>query len=259
MELSLKPFFSHFFKDKIWRILPDVDTGLLVVETRNADELKANFHILDGKKMAFISENLVFSQPWWIGIETFYNAKLYLHHYFHRQFSNHIGIYCYDVISNKMIWENATLVYDYSENGFIHAYHYKNPLERVVLDANTGKVSQFENNAKSLKNTLLSPLLFNTEDDKFAVIIQFIHKKTSFIAVHSTEYLEYDDKIFISFYTFESEQYNNYLLVCDLQGNLLLKITLDTGLKGVGSGAFFIINHQLVVVTEKQKLWIYEI
>ena len=49
------------------------------------------------------------------------------------------------------------------------------------------------------------------------------------------------------------------LCVFDESGNLLLRESLDSGVKGLVSGAFFIVQDALIFVTGKNELKIYSI
>ena len=107
------------FKDgsQVWRILIS-PTGKLIIETRNTDKKVAFFTCYELGAGKRIFKSFQFEEKYWIGIEDLYKDLILFHKFAKPDMPGHKSIIAFDVISQKVKWENP----DYS---FLFVYDNK--------------------------------------------------------------------------------------------------------------------------------------
>ncbi|SNT37870.1 protein of unknown function [Ekhidna lutea] len=81
----------------------------------------------------------------------------------------------------------------------------------------------------------------------------------SFLALElplSCEYLEWDDKIIISYYLRSGGGYDRYLLLLEGEEKKW-KLKQDTAMKGFSPGAFFVFQDQLIFIKNRNEVCVY--
>ncbi|WP_436517237.1 hypothetical protein [Ekhidna sp. To15] len=73
---------------------------------------------------------------------------------------------------------------------------------------------------------------------------------------HSCEYLEWNDKIIISYYLRSGNVFDRYLLLLQ-NGEKEWKVCQDTGMKGFSPGAFFVFQGQLIFIKDQNEVCVY--
>lgn len=269
--MTFNKIFSHIFKGTIWRLFPDTAQNLLTIETRNYDDRTVSFFSLDivASHISHLTSHI--SEPWWIGIEDAYNGLVFFHHYNHIQFSNHIGIICFDVAAQKIRWERKELVfYKLTADAVIAIKQSKEHSDFVKLSLHSGEIiaeipeinslNEVLLNFVELRNTaIVHPSVFTEEDQNFGTVSQFTQKRLSVVAAHTIEYLEHGDYMFVSFYIFENGLYTNRLLVVTLAGDILLDEVLAKDQQGVGVRTYFVWGNKLIFIKSKNELIVYEL
>ena len=74
----------------------------------------------------------------------------------------------------------------------------------------------------------------------------------------SCEYLEWNDKIIISYYIRSDNTFERYLLLLE-NGKKKWKVSQDTQMQGFSSGAFFVFNKDLIFIKNRNEVCIYRI
>lgn len=72
----------------------------------------------------------------------------------------------------------------------------------------------------------------------------------------SCEYLEWGDKIIISYYLRSGNGFDRYLLLLK-DGAKQWKVTQDAGMKGFSPGAFFVFEDQLIFIKDRNEVCMY--
>lgn len=72
----------------------------------------------------------------------------------------------------------------------------------------------------------------------------------------SCEYLECADKIIISYYLRSEKGFDRFLLVLE-DGKKVFKLKQDEKMKGFSSGAFFVLENQLIFIKERNEVCFY--
>jgi hypothetical protein len=81
----------------------------------------------------------------------------------------------------------------------------------------------------------------------------FLEQKLNLSPVGAFEYLEFDSRIFVSYYVMETGL-ANYLLIMDNDGEVLLHEKLAEQLKGIGMETFFVLSGCVFFVKNREDL-----
>ncbi len=261
--MFLKPVFSQLFDGHIWKIYPDSKDSLLILEIRNYENRVVSFAAVDINKQQILWDNLTLKETWWTGIEAVNSGKIIFHGYNHVQYSNHIGMICYDARKQKFLWEEQALVFYRSAGEKIYAQNKNDSFSSVYmeLDFKTGeKIRDAEAIEIPEIETNIFPVFYSEIDSNFSRILLFIYKIAKVKAEKAVEYLEYNNHIFISYYLMgEDNKLTNQLLVFNGKAEIVFETILDSNLDGVGIQTFFVYQNQLIFVKYKKTLEIYTI
>lgn len=72
----------------------------------------------------------------------------------------------------------------------------------------------------------------------------------------SCEYMEWEEKIIISYYLRSDIGFDRYLLLLN-EGKKVWKMLQDGQMKGFSPGAFFVFNHQLIFIKDRHEICVY--
>jgi hypothetical protein len=269
--LVFKKLVSQTFKETIWRLVPDTAKNVLIIELRDYDTRSAKFSILELNNSQFSILNSQFKELWWIGIEDTYNGVIYFHNYNHIQFSNHQGIICFGIKSEKILWERKELVfYKLLSDGVVAIKQSKEETEFVKLSLQTGEIitrigevnelnSEFESFVGERNKSIDHPSVFNQNEPDFNTVSLYVQSQLNQIPANAIEYLEHGDYILVSFYIFENGLYTNKLLCLTSDGQILLNETLAENQQGIGVRTYFVWDNKLIYVRFKNEIVVYEL
>lgn len=269
--MNKKKKIRHTFINIIWKLYTDEINHKLIIETRNSEKRMTHFFCYDMTSNEIVTIELDTHETWWLGIEDVYDGNIYFHYYNPVEFSNHLGIVCFNINSNKVIWEHKDLeFYKLTSDTLIAINNSKKNIKFLQLDLQNGNIIENFNFIDSQKNDFVvftkrrndrvfSPIIYSNLDEDFGLVSLFIQKKINVIPDHSLEYLEFANYIIISFNIFDKETYVNKLLVISLEGNVILEEVLMQAEKGIGVGTFFVCNGKLIFVKLKNELFIYDL
>ena len=260
---ALHEKFIFSFRNRIWRIMPDVSEGLLVLELREPETRTVSFVSLRPQTGETVCERFNMELGWWYGMEALASNVLLLHTYEDEQIPAHKSIFAFNALTGQKLWEHAALRFICAERSVVWAYDINGFSETPVLkiDLQNGhvlsEVPEYQMQAEMadifagrsgglFKPNLGFPVLYNSGAIHFTTLSEFINIKTGSRPIKRIEYLEAEKHIIISWYCTEGQHLNNRLLVTDLSGNTLLSVTLGTMLNGISEYAFFTFGAQLI-------------
>lgn len=256
----------------MWRIRIDATTERLALEVRDADVLLTYFYTF-GMEFHTLKELKQQQQlTWWQGLEDAHEGLVYLHGYADRQLGQHKGITALSATSGKIIWEQPELAfYGVTSDGII-AYPAANPEgEFKLLAPSTGNyitehvpqqeaivaINQFSHTRYS---KCIYPMLYLEGEDYFSELQVFLQQQLQVSAVKAVEYAETEACFIVSYYIQgDSDKLDNFVVVFDLEGNLLLQEQLGRDLRGMGSDTFFIFKDELYFIQHKNSLKVYKL
>lgn len=96
------------------------------------------------------------------------------------------------------------------------------------------------------------PEVYEHGSDYFSTVSKFLLLELPV----SCEYLEWQDKIIISYYLRSANGFDRYLLLLE-NGEKKWKLKQDEEMKGFSSGAFFVFENQLIFIKDRNEVCVY--
>ncbi len=218
----MRQLFEHSFPAKIWNI--KFDDQFLVAELRDDITRKVYFATID-----LHSGELLWQQP----------------------------------SPNKTWWQSLVEV----QQGYANIVEFSADSKPEVIDnyyIELQSGNRVEQSSKILgfegKNTVLAlhPLHYTDDNEFFPAIFKFLYRLLSIDIQKGVDYLEYKDKIIISYYLYCENKLCNYLLVVNRKREILLHELIAES-EGLGISTFTIKPEILLYVKNKCQLHGYEL
>lgn len=127
----------------------------------------------------------------------------------------------------------------------------------LLLDVDTGTILSEQKTFPDLVSFAFeSPHHIEESQEQFSAFKQFFSLKFSLQIAKGLDYWEGEDKLIFSYYLYDGA-WKNYLLVCDLNFQILLHELLEEG-ELMGYHTFQIFQNHLLFIQQKLQLEIYE-
>ena len=139
---QLKPIWELRTNALIWRIIFS-PSNTIIGETRDQAKKNTSFFCVDSATGKVLWKEMVYGEPWWIGIETIYDRWMILHGYTRPDMPEHHGVRIIDLMSGKMVWQNEDISYWFIHNQKLYAHKYV--FEKRIgyeIDISNGSVLQ---------------------------------------------------------------------------------------------------------------------
>jgi hypothetical protein len=256
---------SFPFDSLVWKISVDAQNDILVLELRDHNNRSVDFTGIDLKNNKIIWQGVKLEETWWLGLDTCYNGKIYLHTYKDAQNPEHEGIIALETKTGKVVWKDTgKTFYHVSEEHLIATEGDEDSRKYIGLDPATGKeqheislkeVFKIASNKKEKENgKIRNPFHFSAEHSYFPKISDFIKEITGEQPVIAADYMENGEQVIISFYLYSVEGLSNHLIVVDDEGLVIFRACLAAHIKGIGFDTFFVFEKTLIFVKEKKEL-----
>ena len=258
-------YLKHNNKKQVWRILIS-ETDKLVIEERDIQTREVFFSCYDLSTKAKIFSNFQFDEKSWIGIEAVENNIIVFHFYLKPDMPQHKGFFAYDLKQKKILWQNETLTYFFSDNEKIVAFQQQfEGRFYVELDLQTGEVIRNlgeeyaqvnllkeEAQAKKSYTDYLFPEVFNplNDDPQFDCIRNSI---SNFSFSGQVEYFLNEELVFFTFHEKKDEKFTQHFYICNTAtGSLLYSAVLNKNIHQYAVDSFFLYKKFLFLIKEKQ-------
>jgi hypothetical protein len=119
------------------------------------------------------------------------------------------------------------------------------------FDWKTGNQKEVEEIVVAGERTLL-PIIYEHGSEHHQTVADFLSLELPL----SCEYLEWDDKIIISYYLRSGKEFERFLLLLK-DGTKEWKIVQDDSMKGFSPGAFFVFKNQLIFIKDQNEVCVY--
>ncbi|WP_424961714.1 hypothetical protein [Ekhidna sp.] len=120
-----------------------------------------------------------------------------------------------------------------------------------ILDFESGVKAEWESSAEFSIHTR-HPEIYEHGSDYFDIVSKFLALELPV----SCEYLEWQNKIIISYYLRSANGFDRYLLLLK-NGEKEWKVKQDQEMKGFSSGAFFVFDNQLIFIKDRNEVCVY--
>lgn len=271
---SIKKNYSFSNNRDIWRLIPS-ESGYLIIQERDFKTKEFFFNGLsigDGK---IIFKDHQLDEKYWIGIEAVYKDKIFFHKYRKPDMPGHKGIYALDISSQKVIWQNEDLIFQFVKEEKIFAcqstfdgreYFMLNYLTGEIierLDCDAKQINKLRE--ESFKEDFTNKFLFSERknpDDKTPEFLEvFKSIKNTSEVIGEINWLVYNDAVLFNYHVALKEKtYTNYFEVFDIsRKKKLLKEKINSGVSSLIPESFFMLDNLLFLLVEKTKLVVYKI
>jgi len=243
---------------RIWKLYPDLYSGLLVVEIRGIHLPEVSFIVIDTEKRTLLQPEFQIDGGWWCAVNAVVAGVMYITWYEGTHNPEPAFVQAYDINRQKVLWQKKEM--RFSEAIFQAVALYPKYLSDSPLwfNAQTGKELTQQLIQKKHIHVIL-PYHYLEIDTYYKVVAEFLRIKYVNDLVEAVDYAETDNTILISYYQKNNNLYINKLHAFDKAGNSLWCETLGENLTGIGDETFFILNQNVIFVQNLQTLCIKKI
>jgi Domain of unknown function (DUF4905) len=256
---------SFPFESLIWKISVDTHNNILVLELRDHNNRSVDFAAIDLKTNKILWHGVKLEETWWLGLDTCYHGRVFLHTYKDPQNPEHEGILALESKTGKMIWKDAgKTFYQISREQLIVTEGEEESRKYISVEPSTGKAGHELSLKEVLKiasdkkehdgGKIQNPFHFSAEHPYFLKIADFIKEITGEQAVVAADYMENGEQVIISFYLYNTEGLSNHLIVVNEEGQVIFRACIAAHIKGIGFDTFFVFEKTLLFIKEKKEL-----
>ena len=249
----------------------DVQNQQLGLELRDAETMEVSFGLLDLKKDELVWDDLGFESGWWTGLSGLHRGYMLFYTYEDQQNPELKNAFAMDVQEREVLWAysgynhlafrgNSSIGFSQQEEERFYASIELSSGVLSSLSDEEGTRLLKEGSAEEGERTESSfPVQYAADSPHFQTVQSFLEEHFGIKAVGGCEYLEIFDKIIISYYTANREMLSNFILVCDLQAEMLLHEKIYHAGGGIALDTFFVAGKKLIYTKEKRTIECYEI
>lgn len=272
--MKIKNKYSYSDGNQIWRIKIS-DKEKLLIETRNTDKKETFFHCFELKSGKPIFTKQQMQEKYWLGVEAIHNDLILFHKFAKPDMPGHKGIFAFDIMSKKVLWENESYAFLFILENKIYVYQERfegkhiytlNPVNGELIE-DLGQNPSSINELKNIADTKLDysnytfPEFFCGSSSN-QVIDELINKETNKHKIEGE--IEYVIKNGFLIFNYHSQNKNKRLLNTITAYNVLKRKKvfseiLNTNLNAFAPDSFFLYNNLLVLIYEKTKVFVYEL
>jgi len=271
---SLKKNYSFTSKRNIWRLILS-ESGYLVIEERDMDSKEVFFNCIKTSNGKILFKNFQLEEKYWIGIEAVYKDIIFFHKFRKPDMPGHKGIYAFDILNRKLIWQNDDLTFLLAKDDKVYAYQTTfEGRQYFILDYLTGEItsdldSEFdeinklreESMQNDFSNDFLFPRIFNQIDENSDTGNIFTRLFADRKISGSINWLKLNNYLMFNYHEENADgTLNNYFEVFDIsKEKIILNEILNSNSMKLAFESFFIMNNLLFLMVEKTKLVVYKI
>ena len=261
VAVKLPLLFSEAFEAPIWEM--HLNGNYLLISTRDKEKLEVAFNLFDLTSNTFLWRDIVFDEPWWIGVSHFFNDVIVFHTYADSQDLEQKSLFGFNTIDKSVIWALDQVNPVQLNEGSIVCLKLDTE-EKALIDINIkdgsfSAVDKLPESSPKKSNSLIpnlsyNPLHYVEGSTAFESVAKFLKLQFNIEIVGACDYLEYKASIIVSYFEKSDDELVNTLFVLDEKLELRESYVLDSSLKGLASDTFFIINEALIFVRNKNLL-----
>ncbi|MBI5214627.1 MAG: DUF4905 domain-containing protein [Ignavibacteriae bacterium] len=229
----------------LWRLLPTTN-HLFVGEDRNLETKQVTFFCLDARNGKVLWNNLSFTEPWWMSIESVSNNILFLHEFATPDMPDHKKIYAIQIDTAQILWMNDELQFHFADGQ--HVYGSKSGFESrqyFRLDSSNGTVLEevsaleFQQLQTKTFGPTATEITFLQEVEDVETLKKNYQKLPSKILKNPQpmEWCERNGRLLLSYYSPVQEKGNSnmslqqHIIIADREGRLLYQDIVNEQLR----------------------------
>jgi hypothetical protein len=223
------------------------------LEIRDHEKKQVSFSAIDYVSNQFLWKDFHLEEKWWVSLGAATADKIIFTCYLETQNPDKKGILVYHLQPPALVWWSNDFSLTAVSSSAVHGYTSKFGNREVKLDVQSGSELSPDQIQQATSDIVCRPVQYAEGSSHFDTVKTFLAQKLNLSPVLAFEYLEYDSRIFISYYVMETGL-ANYLLVVGSEGEVLLHEKLDEHLKGIGMDTFFVLAGCLFFVKNREDL-----
>lgn len=269
--MNLKKHFSFSSKNQLWRLLIN-DKDDLMIESRDNNTKEVSYYFVNIPSKKVIRNKINLPDNVWIAVESFFGNIVYFHKFVKPDLPIHSGIIAYDLLEDKIIWENPNYRFFIVDEDYLIAQ--KQGFEEtqlIKLDLHTGEFLDNLNltldEIEIMHNNFLAkfnyeyydyPDNFNFDDN--TLLSKTLDKYSKKFPIKFTPQVIYlENFIFCSFHLLTNKGINNYFIAINTDKEKVVEeIILNKNVKGFVPESFFMYKNYLILLKDKTELLIYK-
>jgi hypothetical protein len=272
---SIKKLYSYSNQKQIWRIIPDLKNRVLI-EERDLQQKQVYFQCIDLITGKYLIKDLQFEEKFWIGVEEICEYIVLFHKYSKPDMPGHKSLIAYDLISQKILWENDQysffqvlndLVYCFSQSFEKRKYFavdlFSGKLMYELEDEST-EIIELKNKTSAEENIsrYSFPSVFDVKLNPDPLIEEYFSefRKNNLISGR-IEFVHKYDLLFFSFHEIEDGEFlNNKFRVVDFSTKkIIFEQTLISHTQLLVTDSFFLIDNLLFLLEGKTQFSVWKI
>ena len=258
MKRRIELNFSHQFGGTIWNSALSGSNAILILEVRDGQNRTTSFSALDLANNRLIWKNVVFEEPWWVGLDGAQGQVALFSVFTNTSNPDRKSLIAYHIEQQKILWwKNDFSLSAIGQNCVVGVTEQMGH-KKIAFDLMRGTETEYVESLPET-NATRRPVQYMEGHAYFETVRTFLQSRFNFEAVVALEYLEDSSLIFISCYTRNEEGLTNELLVLSADGEILLRENLGEQLKGIGQDTFFIYAGSVIFVRNRGELFSYKI
>jgi hypothetical protein len=161
-------------------------------------------------------------------------------------------------MKKEMVWWRNHYAVSFVADNIVIGSDLSMGMKFLALDLRTGLPVEDQTLLQPRENFLVrKPLQYFHDTSHFETVKKYIQAQCGMTPVSVIEYLEFNNRIMVSFYTGEQDL-ANYLLVLTDDGQTLLFERIGEQLKGIGMDTFFMLSGYLIFAKNRRELVSYK-
>lgn len=256
---------------QLWRLIPSND-GYFVGEDRQTDLKRVSFFCINQITGKVLWENICFSEPWWISIETVHRDVILLHEFSTPDIPEHKKIYAIHRENGKLLWMNDVMTYHFAYDNKVMAAKdsfgkrlffefdlYRGEMLRQV-DYSDVKTIQ-ETLSSNVDEIVEFPRVFESSKEENSYVVECINKALKKVGrIDNIEYLEKGNSLVVGYYKLlngvsnESSLQQDIIIVSKSTGRITYKDNVSAQSKMSVPETFFRIGDIIYYVKDKRRL-----
>ncbi|MCC5920117.1 MAG: DUF4905 domain-containing protein [Cyclobacteriaceae bacterium] len=244
-------------KGKIWKILPNHDASLLLIESRDASKRTCYFSIYDCLSHQIVNSNIVLKDKWWITIKGIGNKTWIAQAYQGNENPLSKGVYLLNLEGKTLEYLPA---YGYYANDQDKFYLQNTSEDQQTffswdegLMASISEIPQLT--VPSWNDGWILPTSYTKESSHFSSCQEFIHWIDASDAIAKIDYLEFKNHLILQYYRKAIKGIEERLIIFNPQSEKLVYSKSIQNLDGkISEFSFFVCRDRLFLFDDERKL-----
>lgn len=268
--MKLKKIFSFSDKRQIWRLIIS-NTDKLIIETRDTEKKEVFFHCIDLSSGKTIFKKYQAEEKYWMGIEAVVDEKIYFHSFAKPNMPEHKKIFVFDILQQKMIWQNDDLAFLTIKDHKLYAFKKQFEGQDIYsLDIESGRI--FEQHDKNFFEEFLLNNNFEKDYSQYGYPQEYLGNEKSEINkiinneisgklnIQNVDYLVYEDFLMFNYYLrSENNLLDNEFCVYNIdKKKKVISETINKNLNSFSPDSFFTYKNILLLLKNKNEIISYK-